>query len=370
MTPLARAITVAIDMSKACDTINIHTLIRKLLQTNIPGTIIKLIANYIKGRKAYTTYRNHTSIQRQFKAVVPVASSHPHYSTYTLQTNHHQEHQFRSWPTQMTSPSHLHTQARVQPGNTYNHTYIQFLPGQTITTSHFKHVREKWGLGGPMCFRCLMFILSRPCELIFLLCFIASWTWVVVSLMLNTFMFCVSLLIDLFVLCVVCLIGIVNCLVKQFSIYLGVVDILLLYVMELINVVGGRLLDRPCMVLQRMCVLCLCSQWACRCSFHMFCLYFCISEVISSFRSLRAGSQMFALLMFSHYVLGQEPAVAVHIALWYVVLVCHQYDVCENYVGSVYIDGYGDLSESGLCVFRKVCLVSFLVVGDSPSVLF
>ena len=29
----------------------------------------------------------------------------------------------------------------------------------------------------------------------------------------------------------------------------------------------------------------------------MFCLCFCMSEVISSFRSLRAGSQVFALLM-------------------------------------------------------------------------
>ena len=58
-------------MSKAFDTINIHTLIRKLLQTNIPGTIIKCIANYIKGRKACTTYRNHTSSQRQFKTGVP-----------------------------------------------------------------------------------------------------------------------------------------------------------------------------------------------------------------------------------------------------------------------------------------------------------
>ena len=48
-----------------------HTLIRKLLQTNIPCTIIKFIANYIKGRKAYTTYRNHTSKQRQFKTGVP-----------------------------------------------------------------------------------------------------------------------------------------------------------------------------------------------------------------------------------------------------------------------------------------------------------
>ena len=58
-------------MSKAFDTINIHTLIIKLLQTKIPGTIIKFIANYIKGRKAYTTYRNHTSKQRQFKTGVP-----------------------------------------------------------------------------------------------------------------------------------------------------------------------------------------------------------------------------------------------------------------------------------------------------------
>ena len=50
-------------------------------------------------------------------------------------------------------------------------------------------------------------------------------------------------------------------------------------------------------------------------------------------------------------------------------LVCHQYDVCENYVGSVYIGGYGGLSVSGLCVFRELCPVSFLVVGECPSVL-
>ena len=60
LAPPARTITVALDMSKSFDTINIHTLIGKLLQTNIPGTIIKFIANYIKGRKAYT------SRQRQF----------------------------------------------------------------------------------------------------------------------------------------------------------------------------------------------------------------------------------------------------------------------------------------------------------------
>ena len=71
MAPSAQTTTVALDMSNAFDTINIHTLIRKLLQTNISGTIIKFIANYIKGRKAYTTYRNHTSRQSQFKIGIP-----------------------------------------------------------------------------------------------------------------------------------------------------------------------------------------------------------------------------------------------------------------------------------------------------------
>ena len=64
-----------------------------------------------------------------------------------------------------------------------------------------------------------------------------------------------------------------------------------------------------------------------------------------------------------------KPAVAVHLALWYVLLVCHQYDVCENYVGSVYVGGYCGLSESGLCVFCKLCPVCVLVVGKGPSVL-
>ena len=50
-------------------------------------------------------------------------------------------------------------------------------------------------------------------------------------------------------------------------------------------------------------------------------------------------------------------------------LVCHQYDVCENSVGSVYIGGYGGLNDSGLCVFRELCPVSFLVDGKGPSVL-
>ena len=64
-------------------------------------------------------------------------------------------------------------------------------------------------------------------------------------------------------------------------------------------------------------------------------------------------------------MVGLKPAIGVHLALWYVVLVCHQYDVCKNYVGS----GYSGLSDNGLCVFRELCTVSFLVVGESPLVL-
>ena len=80
---------------------------------------------------------------------------------------------------------------------------------------------------------------------------------------------------------------------------------------------------------------------------------------------------MFALLMLFLCVILHimSSGKSLHLALWYVVLVCHQYDVCESSVGSVYVDGYGGLSESGLCVFCKLCPVCFLVVGNGPSVL-
>ena len=69
-----------------------------------------------------------------------------------------------------------------------------------------------------------------------------------VSVMLYPCILCVALLMDLFYLCVACF-------TKQFTICLGVVAILLLNVIEVFS--GGALLDRPCMVFQRMCVMCL-----------------------------------------------------------------------------------------------------------------
>ena len=100
----------------------------------------------------------------------------------------------------------------------------------------------------PMCFRCLMFNLSGPCELLFLLCFISSLTCVVVSVMFCPCILCVALLVYPFVLCVACLTVFVNCLVKQFTICFVVVTILLLNVMAVFSVGGGARLDRPCMV--------------------------------------------------------------------------------------------------------------------------
>ena len=48
-----------------------------------------------------------------------------------------------------------------------------------------------------------------------------------------------------------------------------------------------------------------------------------------------------------------------------------KYDLRKGdlFVLSVYVGGYGGLSESGLCVFCKWCPVCFLVVGKGPSVL-
>ena len=60
--PPERKTTVALDMSKAFDTVNIHTTTHKLHQTNILHTILKFIVNYIIGRKAYTTFRHKTLI--------------------------------------------------------------------------------------------------------------------------------------------------------------------------------------------------------------------------------------------------------------------------------------------------------------------
>ena len=102
------------------------------------------------------------------------------------------------------------------------------------------------------------------------------------------------------------------------------------------------------------------------CLWNRFCLCFCKSEVISSFRSLRAGSQVFSLPMLF-------PCVIFH-TIWSrksLPLLCIlSFDIsCLSTFSNVYAVGYGGLSEIGNCVFRELRSVGFLVVSESPSVL-
>ena len=110
---------------------------------------------------------------------------------------------------------------------------------------------------GPMCLGCLMLTLSGPVELLFLLCFIATWTCVVVSVMLVVCSFSVFLSMCLFVLCVLCLTVLVNSLLNAFAICVGEVSVFSLKVMVLFLGCVGVLLASPCIVFQMICVLCL-----------------------------------------------------------------------------------------------------------------
>ena len=137
MAPPARTITVALDMSKTFDTINIHTLIRKRLQTTFRAQ--SLSSSQTTSRDAKPTQHmeiTHPNNVNLKVAFYKVASYHPHYLTFIPQTYHHPVHRFRSWSMQTTSQSHPHTQVRVQPRNKYNHTYIKFLSGQNKTTAY------------------------------------------------------------------------------------------------------------------------------------------------------------------------------------------------------------------------------------------
>ena len=84
-----------------------------------------------------------------------------------------------------------------------------------------------------------MFTLSGPVELLSLHCFIATWTCAVVSVMLVVCSLSVFLSICLFVLCLYVL---VNCLLNEFCYMCGR---------------GKCFLANPCIVFQRVCVLCM-----------------------------------------------------------------------------------------------------------------
>ena len=57
-----------------------------------------------------------------------------------------------------------------------------------------------------------------------------------------------------------------------------------------------------------------------------------------------------------------------HHTIWYVVIFCHQDDVCKHYIGSLYVGGYGGLSKNGPCSFHKLYQNYFLVVDKCSGV--
>ena len=100
-----------------------------------------------------------------------------------------------------------------------------------------------------------------------------------------------------------------------------------------------------------------------------------MSEVIFSFKCLRAGSQVFALLMLSLCVI-------LH-AMWsdkslHLLCILPFGMLCLSAISMMFVkimlavcmlDEYVGLSESGLCIFHELCPVNFLIVVESPSVL-
>ena len=87
--------------------------------------------------QSYTTYRNHTSKQRQFKTGVAHGGvlSPTIFNIYTSDLPPHSA-PVQDMAYETTSQSHPDTKVRVRPRNTYNHTYIKFLPGQNKTNSY------------------------------------------------------------------------------------------------------------------------------------------------------------------------------------------------------------------------------------------
>ena len=100
--PPERTIVVSLDLSKAFDTVNIHNLIQKLQQTNIPNLIKKFVANYIKGRKGihFIKVRNqdNSNSKLEFHRVV---YSHLRYSTCIHLIYPHHRIMLKSHPMQM-----------------------------------------------------------------------------------------------------------------------------------------------------------------------------------------------------------------------------------------------------------------------------
>ncbi|KAI5755231.1 hypothetical protein M8J77_015233 [Diaphorina citri] len=69
--PCERSIMVALDLSKAFDSISIEILLEDLLNTDIPWTVKRWLFSYMRGRSTYVDFRNTKSASRSMKQGVP-----------------------------------------------------------------------------------------------------------------------------------------------------------------------------------------------------------------------------------------------------------------------------------------------------------
>ena len=72
--PPSRTIAMALDFSKAFDTVNHTSLLKQLLNTTLDNNSIRWLSTYLRGRTAAVTYLDTTSKQRIIKTGVPQGS--------------------------------------------------------------------------------------------------------------------------------------------------------------------------------------------------------------------------------------------------------------------------------------------------------
>ena len=149
---------------------------------------------------------------------------------------------------------------------------------------------------GPRCFRCLMFMLSGPVELLFFESLIACFVCSSVMCMCSVGSPFVLRSIFLFVFRVWCFMVLMNCLLKCSAFCLLVMAVLLLKVIVVFGVSVGFLFRSPDIVFQSLCWSCLWSQLSVRCCFHRSSLCCCICWSISLFFCGRSGCWWFCCL--------------------------------------------------------------------------
>ena len=69
--PPERTVTVALDLTKAFDSVNITTLIKLLLNSTLHPSLVRWLSAYLRGRQAVTSFRNSFSSPRIVRTGVP-----------------------------------------------------------------------------------------------------------------------------------------------------------------------------------------------------------------------------------------------------------------------------------------------------------